>query len=266
MASAACARPGDWIETYPDIATRARQEPQEFLADVYERWDDLRGMEGSYQVRASRGVSSRTLDTHIFLLRDRFVTIEVLAPGTATSEGYLTAGEAEIGFWTSEENRLYHGSIEPGAFGRALGLDLEPDDIVAVLMGFGVPWHEGAAPDASWDESRARIRVESRSRITAWLHPVLARFERVVVSTEAGAIEIDYEEWAEDGAPVPLRMTIRVPDEDITLRLRLASSWRRNPAGLVPSFFDVELLPGALRAPLDQLTADGGLLRRGLER
>jgi len=261
----ACARPDDWIETYPDIAARARQEPQAFLSDVYDRWRDLHGMVGSYQVRASRGVSSRTLDTQIHVLRDRFIDIQVLSPA-ATSEGYLVSGRSEIGFWTSEENYLYRGAIEPGEFGRALGLDLEPDDIVAVLMGFGLPRKDGTAPVASWDESRRRIRVEGETGNIAWLHPVSARFERVVVATATGRIEITYEAWTESGAPVPLRMTIHVPDEDIILRLRLAASWVANPEGLIPEEFDVFAVRGSIEAPLSRLAADGGLLRRGLGR
>ena len=265
LLAAACARPDDWIETYPDIAAQARQEPQAFLSDVYDRWGDLRGMVGSYQVRASRGVSSRTLDTQIFLLRDRFLEIQVLSPA-ATSEGYLVSGRNEIGFWTSEENYLYRGAIEPGEFGRALGLDLEPEDIVAVLMGFGVSWKDGTAPVASWDESRRRIRVEGETGTIAWLHPVAARFERVVVSTDSGPIEITYEEWAGSGPPIPLRMTIEVPEEDVTLRLRLAAAWHANPEGLDEEYFEVLPVGGALEAPLSQLAADGGLLRRGLGR
>jgi len=265
LCAAACARPDDWIQTYPDVAARARQEPQAFLTDVYNRWGDLRGMVGSYQVRASRGVSSRTLDTQIHLLRDRFIDIQVLSPA-ATSEGYLVAGRREIGFWTSEENYLYRGAIEPGEFGRALGLDVEPEDIVAVLMGFGVVWKDGSAPLASWDESRRRIRVDGGTGTIAWLHPVAARFERVVVSTGSGSIEITYEEWTESGAPVPLRMSIFVPEEDITLTLRLAASWVANPEGLVPEEFDVFAVRGSIEAPLSRLAADGGLLRRGLGR
>jgi hypothetical protein len=261
----ACARPDDWIETYPDVATRARREPQAVAAEAYGRWDELRGLVGSYQVRASRGVSSRTLDTQIHLLRDRFIDIQVLSPA-ATSEGYLVAGRHEIGFWTSEENYLYRGEIAPGEFGRALGLDVEPDDIVAVLLGFGVPWEGGSAPVASWDGSRRRIRVDGGAGGSAWLHPMTRRFERVVMPTGSGAIDIVYDEWSESGPPVPLRMTIRVPGEDITMRLRLAASWVANPPGLSPEAFDVFAVRGSVELPLRQLAVDGGLLRRGLGR
>ena len=63
-----CARPADWLQTYPDIAARAQQQPQAVADEVYARWDGLQGMVGSYQVRARRGVSSRTIDVQIYLL------------------------------------------------------------------------------------------------------------------------------------------------------------------------------------------------------
>jgi len=265
MLASGCAGASSPPEPAPEVAALARQDPQAFYEDVRRQWEGLQGLGGSYQVRASRGISNRTLDTQIYLLRDAFVTIEVLAPGTATAEGYLTAGRAEVGFWISEENRLYRGGLEPGAFGRALGLELEPADIVAVLMGYGVPGGGGEPPAASWDESRQRIRVD-RGRLSAWLHPQTRRFERVVADGGSGPIEVIYEAWAEAPAPVPLRLTIALAAEGLTLRLRLAERWHADPAGLKPSFFDVLEVSGAVETPLEQLAVGGGLLRRGLER
>lgn len=285
-----CAGASSPLEPAPEVAALARQDPQAFFEDALRQWDGLRGLAGSYQVRASRGINSRTLDTQIYLLRDAFVSIEVLAPGTATAEGYLTAGRSEVGFWISEENRLYRGGLQPGAFGRALGLELEPADIVAVLMGYGVPQGSGGngagggsgaeggrgggggsggdlgqPPVVSWDDSRQRVRVDS-GRLTAWLHPQTRRFERVIAASSAGRIEVNYEAWAEAPAPVPLRLTIALPDEDLTVRLRLAERWHADPPGLEPAFFDVLEVRGAVETPLEQLAVGGGLLRRGLAR
>ena len=258
-----CARPDDWLQTYPDIAARARQDPESFVLDVQSRWDDLRGMVGSYQVRASQGVGGRTMDTQIYLLRDRFVDIQVLAP-TGSTEGYLVAGGSEVGFWTSDENRLYRGPNDPGAFGRALGIDLTPAAIVAVLMGYGVDVGDGQ-PSIQFDEAAQRIRV-TEAGTTAWLHPAFGRFERVVVSTPSGPIEIEYEAWSQVGPPVPLRIRVKVVSEDFTLELRLAATWRSNPEGLDEAYFEVYPVSGAVDAPLSLLQAEGGLLRRGLGR
>ncbi len=258
-----CARPGDWLQTYPDIAARARQDPESFVLDVQSRWDDLRGMVGSYQVRASQGVGSRSMDAQIHLLRDRFVDIQVLAP-TGSTEAYLVAGEREVGFWTADENRLYRGPNDPGAFGRALGIDLTPAAIVAVLMGYGVAVGD-TQPAIRWDEAAQRIRVAGAGTV-AWLHPVFGRYERVVVSTPSGPIEIEYEAWSETGPPVPLRMRIEVVAEEFTLELRLAAKWQSNPEGLDEAYFEVFPVSGAVEAPLSLLQAEGGLLRRGLGR
>ncbi len=262
--AAGCARPG-WVETYPDIAARARRDPQSFLDDAYRQWEGLAGMDGTYHVRARRGLGSRRIDVQVYALRERFVTIEALAP-TGSSEGYVTAGRSEVGFWVSEEGTLYRGDIEPGAFGRALGLDLEPENIVAVLLGYGVPWTDAAPPSAAWDEGQQRIAVTSGSRATAWLHPATGRFERVVIATDSGSIEVTFDDWATDPAPVPLRLRIEVPAEDATLELQLARAWSANPNGLDAAFFDVEVPRGSVEAPLSLLEIDGGLLRRGFER
>ena len=262
--ASACARP-DWVETNPDIAARARGEPQAFLTDVFRQWEDLQGMVGSYRVRVSRGLGSRTLDTQIFVLRDGFFELDVLSPA-ATTEGYLVAGRTEIGFWANEEGRLYRGPLESGAFGRALGIDLEPEDVVAVLLGFGVAWQGGNRPRAEWDEAERRIRVSNDSGAEAFLHPVLARFERVSFSTSQGRIEVAFEEWATEPAPLPTRLTIRVPDEDISIEMRLAQRWQANPDGLNPEYFDVRSPGGGVvEVPLELLALEGGLLRRGLE-
>ena len=258
-----CARPDDWLQTYPDVAARARLDPESFVLEVQSRWDGLRGMVGSYQVRASQGVGSRTINTQIYLFRDRFVDIQVLAP-TGSTEGYLVAGQNEVGFWTSDENRLYRGPNEPGAFGRALGIDLTPAAIVAVLMGYAVDAGDGQ-PSIEWDEAVQRIRVTDAGT-TAWLHPLYGRFDRVIVSTPSGPIEIQYEAWSQTGPPVPLRIRIDVASEDFTLELRLAEPWQSNPEGLNEAYFEVYPVSGAVDAPLSLLQAEGGLLRRGLGR
>ena len=259
----ACARPDDWLQTQPDVAARARRQPQEVAAEARGRWDELRGLVGSYQVRASRGLSSRTIDVQIYLLRDRFVEMQVLAP-TGSSEGYLGVGSREVRFWVSEENVLYRGANEPGAFERALGLELTPAQIVAVLMGFAVPGTAGEAV-AVWDEEQRRVRVEGAG-VTAWLHPARLRFERVVVNTPSGPIEVEYQAWTRDGPAVPQRLEVRVDAEDITLQVRLADAWYANPEGLDETYFGDTPVTGATEAPLEALAREGGLLRRGLGR
>jgi len=101
---------------------------------------------------------------------------------------------------------------------------------------------------------------------TQRLHPVSGRFERVDVNTTSGLVEIEYEAWSEVGPPVPLRMRVEVPAEDITLQLRLATTWQSNPKGLDKTYFDVYPVSGAVDAPLSLLQVEGGLLRRGFNR
>jgi hypothetical protein len=257
-----CTRVGPSLETYSDVAGRARQDPQSFVLEAHSRWDNLLGMVGSYQIRSSQGVGSQTMNTQIYLLRDRFLDIQVLAP-TGSTEAYLVAGESEVGFWASDENRLYKGPSDPGEFGRALGINLSPAAVVAVLMGYGVDIGSGDHLSAQWDETVQRIRV-TLAETSAWLHPVSGRFERVLVRTASGLIEIEYEAWSEVGPPVPLRMRVEVPTEDITLELRLAAEWQANPKGLDKTYFDVYPVSGAVDAPLSLLQAKGGLLHRGL--
>jgi len=258
-----CAGADDWLQTHPDVAERARRDPAAVAAQALRQWDQLRAVVGSWQVRASRGIHSRTLDTQIYLRRDALVQIEVMPP-TMRSEGFVGVSSSEVGMWVSEDPCLYRGPNRPGAFGRALGIDLTPEDIVAVLMGFAVPYPERAA--VSWDESERRIRV-SGSGTTAWLHPVTMRFERFVVSTAAGPITGRYEEWMEGDVPVPRRTRVEVASEDITLQLRLADAWNPNPEGLDDAWFDeLPLIATSVDCALETLTIDGGLLRRGLGR
>jgi len=259
---AGCAGADDWVKTQPDLAEQARSDPGAIVAAALAQWDGLRAMVGSYQVRASRGINSRTLDTQIYLLRDALVQIEVVPP-TMITEGFVGVSRSEVGLWVSEDPCLYRGPNVPGAFGRALGIDLTPEDIVAALMGFAVPHPERAT--VSWDEAERRIRVTG-SGTSAWLHPATLRFERFTVSTGAGTISGRYEAWMEGETPVPSRLRVEVEAEDITLQLRLAEKWNPNPTGLDAAFFDELPVQASRDCSLDALAADGGLLRRGLGR
>jgi len=250
---------GGWVKTAPDVADRARSEPRWFVDEVWRRWEDA-GIElhaGSWRVEASRGVASTALDVYVLARPPGSIRISVLAP-QGTTEAVLVAGPLEIGLWDRAEGIAYVGPAAPGAFGRALGLTLEPDDAVGTILGYGLTPER--IETVEWVEEQQRIRVAGDGAV-AWLHPVTRRYERL--SFAAGAVEVRLEDWREDAWPQPGGVDIRMPDGGLRLQMELSGRNRQSPD---PAMFVPEQPEGYPVLPLEALARQGGLLDRELRR
>lgn len=247
------------MDTAPDVADRARSEPRWFVDDVWRRWEEA-GIElhaASWRVEASRGVASTALDAYVLARPPASIRVSVLAP-QGTTEAVLVAGPAEIGLWDRAEGVAYVGAAEPGAFGRALGLALEPPDAVGTILGYGLTPERIEAVE--WVEQEQRIRVTGGGAV-GWLHPMARRYERLTFA--AGAVEARLDGWEGDSWPLPGRIEIRVADDGLRLELEISN---RNRLAPDPSMFEPETPPGYPVLPLAELARQGGLLDRELGR
>lgn len=248
-----------WVETAPDVADRARAEPEWFVEAAWAQWEEAGpGLHaGSWRVEASRGVTSTAMDVYVLALPPASIRVSVLAP-QGTTEAVLVAGPDEIGLWDRAEGVAYAGAAAPGAFGRALGLALEPADAVGTIFGYGlVPERIDAV---EWVEERQRIQVTGGDAV-AWLHPMTRRYERL--SFAAGAVEARLADWREGEWPQPGRIELRVSGDDLRLDLELTGHNRLSPD---PAMFVPERPPGHAVLPLEELARQGGLLDRELRR
>lgn len=248
---------GGWVETEPEVAARARAEPGWFVDAAWRQWDEVELHSGSWRVEASRGLGGTTLDVYLLALRPGSLRVTVLAP-QGTTEAVLVAGPEEIGLWDRSERVAYVGPAEPGAFGRALGLALEPDDAVGTILGYGLTRQR--IEDVRWVEEEQRIRVAGEDAV-GWLHPLTRRYERL--SFADGAVEVRLDDWRQGDWPQPGHIEIRVPDDGLTLELDLSSQNRQPPD---PAMFVAERPEGHPVRGLEELTRQGGLLERELRR
>jgi hypothetical protein len=264
LLAVACAR-GGWVETYPDLAEEARLQPERLVVDALEQTAGVHGFVGSYRLEASRGAGSRSIDVYVMAeLPDR-LSIELLAP-TGQSEAFLKSGAREVSLWIGEENRLYRGPAAGGAFAAALGLDLSVEDVISVLLGRLPGWNGIESGQVAWDEKEQRIRVSVDASTSGWLHPVTLRFDRMRFLGRGADTDVQLREWTNAPAVLPRIVELEVPDEGLKLHLRLARAWLADP-DLVATDFEVPVLPAnTVQLTLEVLAAEGGLLRRGLER
>lgn len=264
----ACAG-GGWIADHPDIAERARANPEAFVEPTFARWDGLETLSGAYQLRAARGIGRRTFDLAVSVRRPDQVDISVLDP-TGAIQAYLRADSREIGLWFAEDRVLYRGPATRDAFERALGLDLSAADAVAVFLGYGLAADALSGREtAVWDEEARRVRVDAETRSRAWIHPLESRVDRVEHRSGAGVLEAEIREWSAVGAegdtglsyPIPSLVELSVEPDGIGLTLRLLASPRVGH-DLPHDLFEIQVPPGTLELPLEELARQGGLFRR----
>lgn len=175
----ACAGGDNWIESHPEVADRARAEPDRFTSAAWRQWEPVDALTGSYGLRVSRGVGSRSFDVSFVVQRPDRLEISFHDP-TGAIEAFLIHGPGEIGLYFAEDRVLYRGASRPGAFERALGLELAPADVVAAVIGHAVVGgvDGSSTPVSEWDEEARRIRVDG-ARAVGWLHPVSLVWDRV---------------------------------------------------------------------------------------
>ena len=259
LAMVGCGR-RDWIADYPDVAERARQEPSAFVDPAFEQWQGVQGIAGSYGLVASRGIGRASADIWVAANRPDKLLLEVLTP-TGTTEGFLTANGEEVGLWTEEEGVLYRGPLEGNAFRRALGLPLDLEDAIALLLGFGVDRDRRPPASVVWDDRQKRIRLDFDASVSLWLHPVLLRFQRLRYTGGDTSVQAEIENWTDQPAPIPRRLRLDLEKEGLHLDLRLHEEWTLNP-DFTPRDFSIRTPLGAVEMPLEALATDGGLLRR----
>lgn len=283
--SGGCAGRGGWVQEFPDIADRARAAPISFVDPVFEPYEGARGLASSYSLRASRGIGRASVDLYVAIERPRSLRIEVLDPAAAT-EAFLIANDDEVGMWVAEESVLYRGARAPGTFERALGLEIGPEDAIALLLGYGAERDAYGLEHAAWDENARRVRLDLAARTSLWLHPVGLRVDRV---RHHGGFSSAVEAWitawnqlsaaaeglAESRAtagvtveggnggtpPLPTEIAIEVEDDGLRLELRQQRGAIFNP-DFPPGSFSIPEVRGATVLPLDALAYEGGLLRR----
>lgn len=251
---------GNWVQSHPDIAQRARTAPEGFVQPALDRWAKAEALTASYTLRVAKGIGRKSFDLSISVHRPADVDMLVLDP-TGGIQAYLRSNVAEVGLYVAEDRVLYRGQNTRAAFERALGFDLEAADAVALVLGYAANRDSLPLGRAVWDEERRRIRVDHGEEFSVWLHPVTQNFDRVVRRGPQGTVTAEVLEWAEMIFPVPRRLTLEVEPEGYGIELTMLGNVRLNPE-FPAGFFEIDVAPGTTVLPLEELAREGGLFRR----
>lgn len=264
IATVGCAG-GGWVKDRPEVAARARADPGGFVAPALEQLGVLQGLRSNYAMRVTRGIGGRSFDLYVSAQRGGMIDILVQAP-TGITEAYLRANEREVGMFVREDMVLYSGPAGRDAFARALGFGLSAQDAVAALLGYGVERDSLPAGVAAWDAKLRRVRIDHGSEVSAWLHPLTLRFDRVEHRAGQGLVIVQVQEWravllGEEFVSIPARLSLEVDPDGYGISLRLVGEPEINPR-YDAGYFELQRPPSVLELPLSDLARDGGLFRR----
>lgn len=250
-----------WVSDFPDIAELAQRSPESFVEPTFAQWAGIKGLSGSYWLHASRGIGRAATNLWIAARRPGELLIEVLAP-TGSTEAQLWANPGEVALWLADERVLYRGPAHSGAFQLALGLDLSPEDAIAIFIGYGIDRLHYPPVNTVFDKRARRIRLDFGNLTSIWLHPATLHFDRVLHRQRGGEVDIDVVDWIDGIAPVPSELTIRLQADGISLHLRHQGEWYLNPEFRAGDFDVREPTGSFITRPLSELASRGGLLRR----
>ncbi len=148
--------------------------PESLLEKVGARLQALQGLRGLAQVKVSSTQKSFHVQEVLFVRRPAFLRIESLGP-LGTPQLYLVTDGHELSLYSPGENRYYLGQATANHLSSALPVSLEPEEVVAFLLG-GLPLsdYETSSVGADREEGLWVLDLISPSRgerQSLWIHP-----------------------------------------------------------------------------------------------
>ena len=148
--------------------------PESLLEQVGARLRALQGLKGLAQVKVSSTEKNFRAPEVLFVQRPAFLRIESLGP-LGTPQLYLVTDGHELSLYNPGENRYYLGQATASHLSSALPVSLEPEEVVAFLLG-GLPLsdYEISSVRADREENLWILDLISTSRgerQSLWIHP-----------------------------------------------------------------------------------------------
>jgi outer membrane lipoprotein-sorting protein len=159
--------------TLPVLAPQP-PSPESLLEQVDARLRALQGLKGLAQVKVSSTEKNFSAQEVLFVRRPAFLRIESLGP-LGTPQLYLVTDGHELSLYNPGENRYYLGQATARHLSSALPVSLEPEEVVAFLLG-GLPLsdYEISSVRADREEGLWILDLISTSRgerQSLWIHP-----------------------------------------------------------------------------------------------
>lgn len=159
--------------TLPVLAPQP-PSPESLLEQVGARLRALQGLKGLAQVRVSSTEKNFHAPEVLFVRRPAFLRIESLGP-LGTPQLYLVTDGQELSLYNPGENRYYLGQATASHLSSALPVSLEPEEVVAFLLG-GLPLsdYENSSVRADREKGLWILDLSSTSRgehQSLWIHP-----------------------------------------------------------------------------------------------
>jgi len=148
--------------------------PADLLQQVGARLQALQGLKGLAQVKVSAKGKNFTAQEVLFVRRPAFLRVESLGP-LGTPHLYVVTNGTELNIYNPGENRFYYGPATANHLSSALPIDLEPEEVVAFLLG-GLPLIDHDTTSLREDRAQGLWILELVSsargeRQSIWVHP-----------------------------------------------------------------------------------------------
>ncbi|MDP3937791.1 MAG: DUF4292 domain-containing protein [Deltaproteobacteria bacterium] len=229
--------------------------PEAFTRRQAERASQVASLRAFARVQLSAPRGKFGFSEAINVVRPRQVRLDTIGPFSRVFS-VLASDGARLVFLSPDEKRAYTGSPTPENLARFLPFTLDPEDIVAILLG-GVP-EPSHSPFVSQDRNGRDLLVRSENRSgsvsLATLDGRTLQLKRLQIMdpTSALAAVVDYAGWKDRGGiAFPSEISIRVPSRDVLMAIRFEEMEpnARIDAGL----FSPGLPPGFETVPMTEL-------------
>lgn len=147
---------------------------EDLLKQVEARLQVLRGLKGLARVKVSSTGKHFQAQEVLFVKRPAFLRLETLGP-LGTPQLYLVTDGRELSLYDPGENRYYRGPATARHLSSALPVVLEPEEVVALLLG-GLPLIDHETSSLRGDREKGLwildlISTARGERQSLWVHP-----------------------------------------------------------------------------------------------
>lgn len=148
--------------------------PEYLLEQRGTRLQALQGLKGLAQVKVSSAERNFNAQEVLFVRRPAFLRVESLGP-LGTPQLYLVTDGHELSLYNPGENRYYRGLATASHLSSALPVALEPEEVVAFLLG-GFPLINYEISSVRADREKGLwilelISTSRKERQSLWIHP-----------------------------------------------------------------------------------------------
>ncbi len=144
----------------PDIV-ESPLSPKEQYSGILAKWKGIKTLQGHFRVTAQLRGKKGSLRALLILSHPDKFRIEFITPG-GTTEAILVSDSSSVSLYYPSERTLFSGKANNDNLNKILGMDLQPDEIIPVLMGKGYK-HSGEPLSLELNDETLKADYETES-------------------------------------------------------------------------------------------------------